>query len=325
MPDEVSLDTRPQEQAAQQHEQPGRHRHHHASRRSAVSRRVSSLRRSQRRLVGEELTTDATITEPTAAAAGPPAVPSPEPAEKTRGRVRMSLLHPGRGQILAAVILFVVGAAGVMQIKSNAAGDTYSSARREDLIQLLDGLSEESRRLEGEITQLEQTRSNLQSGADTQRVARDEAAKHLTELSILAGTAPAQGPGIRMRIVDPKAVVDAGVLLDTVEEMRDAGAEVIEVNNTIRIVGSTWFGSDDRGLVIDGKPVARPITFEVIGDPNSLEEAARFRGGIVSEITGPKIGGQVQIDQENRLVIESLHTTGENQYARPASAPPTPK
>jgi len=290
-----------------------------------VSRRVSSLRRSQRRLVGEELTTDATITEPTAAAAGPPAVPSPEPAEKTRGRVRMSLLHPGRGQILAAVILFVVGAAGVMQIKSNAAGDTYSSARREDLIQLLDGLSEESRRLEGEITQLEQTRSNLQSGADTQRVARDEAAKHLTELSILAGTAAAQGPGIRMRIVDPKAVVDAGVLLDTVEEMRDAGAEVIEVNNTIRIVGSTWFGSDDRGLVIDGKPVARPITFEVIGDPNSLEEAARFRGGIVSEITGPKIGGQVQIDQENRLVIESLHTTRENQYARPASAPPTPK
>jgi len=128
-----------------------------------------------------------------------------------------------------------------------------------------------------------------------------------------------------MRIADPKAVVDAGVLLDAVEEMRDAGAEVIEVNNTIRIVGSTWFGSDERGLVIDGKPVARPITLEVIGDPNSLEEAARFRGGIVSEITGPKIGGQVQIDQENRLVIESLHTTRENQYARPASAPPTPK
>jgi uncharacterized protein YlxW (UPF0749 family) len=107
--------------------------------------------------------------------------------------------------------------------------------------------------------------------------------------------------------------------------MRDAGAEVIEVNNTIRIVGSTWFGSDARGLVIDGKPVSRPITFEVIGDPHSLEEAARFRGGIVSEITGPKIGGQVQIEPENRVVIESLHAASENQYARPASAPPTPR
>jgi uncharacterized protein YlxW (UPF0749 family) len=317
MPDEAYLETQPPEQ-------PVRHRPHHPRRRNAVSRRISSLRRSQRRLAGEETPAASTATAPTAAAADPIELRA-EPAEKTRGRLRTALLHPGRGQILAAVILFVVGAAGVMQIKSNAAGDTYASARREDLIQLLDGLSEESRRLEGEIAQLEQTRSNLQSGADTQRVAREEAQKHFDELSILAGTAPAQGPGIRMRIADPKAAVDAGVLLDAVEEMRDAGAEVIEVNNTIRVVGSTWFGSDNRALVIDGKPISRPITFEVIGDPNSLEEAAQFRGGIVSEITGPKIGGQVSIERENRLVIESLHTTRENQYAHPASAPPTPR
>jgi uncharacterized protein YlxW (UPF0749 family) len=234
-------------------------------------------------------------------------------------------LHPGRGQILAAIILFIVGVAGAMQIHINTADDAYASARREDLIQLLDGLSAESRRLEGEIAQLEQTRSNLQSGADTQRVARSEAGRHLTELSILAGTSPAEGQGIRMRIADPKAAVDAGVLLDAVEEMRDAGAEVIEVNNTIRVVGSTWFGSDARGLVIDGKPVSRPITLEVIGEPHSLEEAARFRGGIVSEITGPKIGGQVQIEQEDEVVIESLHASSENQYARPAPSPPTPR
>ena len=155
-----------------------------------------------------------------------------------------------------------------MQFRINATDDTYASARREDLIQLLDGLSAESRRLEGEIAQLEQTRSNLQSGADTQRVAREEAERHLAELSILAGTAPAEGRGIRMRIADPNAAVDAGVLLDAVEEMRDAGAEVIEVNNTIRVVASTWFGSDARGLVIDGKPVSRPITLEVIGEPH---------------------------------------------------------
>jgi uncharacterized protein YlxW (UPF0749 family) len=309
-----------------------RHRHRHARSRNAVSRRVSSLRRSQRRLAAEEHEHPAAASDRHPSGETPvgerPAGQTEQAADatpSTRDWLRASLLHPGRGQILAAVILLVVGAAGVMQIRINTTGDTYASARREDLIQLLDGLSAESRRLEGEIAQLEQTRSNLQSGADTQRVAREEAEKHLSELSILAGTAAAEGPGIRMRIADPKAAVDAGVLLDAVEEMRDAGAEVIEVNNTIRIVGSTWFGSDARGLVIDGKPVSRPITFEVIGDPHSLEEAARFRGGIVSEITGPKIGGQVQIEPENRVVIESLHAASENQYARPASAPPTPR
>jgi uncharacterized protein YlxW (UPF0749 family) len=303
-----------------------RRRRPHGRAHSAASRRMSSLRRSQRRLTGEE--------QPTAVAPDV-AQPAPQPTSRTRdaadvarsprARLAASLRHPGRGQILAAIILFIVGAAGVMQFRINATDDTYASARREDLIQLLDGLSAESRRLEGEITQLEQTRSNLQSGADTQRVARSEAERHLIELSILAGTAPAEGRGIRMRIADPNAAVDAGVLLDAVEEMRDAGAEVIEVNNTIRVVGSTWFGSDDRGLVIDGKPVSRPITFEVIGEPHSLEEAARFRGGIVSEITGPKIGGQVQIEQEDRVVIESLHASRENQYARPAPPEQTPR
>jgi uncharacterized protein YlxW (UPF0749 family) len=318
MPDKQPLDQQAQELP--------KHRRPHSRPHSGVSRRISSLRRSQRRLIGEDQSATSGAPEvsldPTPTKA---AEERPETARSTRSRLRASLMHPGRGQILAAVILFVVGVAGAMQIRINATDDTYASARREDLIQLLDGLSSESRRLEGEITQLEQTRSNLQSGADTQRVARQEAEKHLSELSILAGTAPAQGPGIRMRIADPKAAVDAGVLLDAVEEMRDAGAEVIEVNNTIRVVASTWFGSDGRGLVIDGKPVTRPITMEVIGEPHSLEEAARFRGGIVSEITGPRIGGQVQIEQQNRVVIESLHTASENQYARPASAGPTPR
>jgi uncharacterized protein YlxW (UPF0749 family) len=303
--------------------------------RRRTSRRVGSLRRSQRRLSESEESVDpsdsADPTGPAGAAdsageagsAGEATPPSR--ARAVRHRVWTSLVHPGRGQIIAAVILFVVGLGGVMQIRINTADDTYTNARREDLIQLLDGLGSESRRLESEIAELEQTRTSLQSGADTQRVAREEAEKRAEELSILAGTVPAEGPGIRMRIADPSGKVDADVLLDAVEEMRDAGAEVIEVNNTIRVVGSSWFGRDGQGLVIDGKPVTRPITFEVIGDPHSLEEAARFRGGLVSEVTGPNIGGQVQIDQQDRVVVESLHAATENQYAQPASPPPTPR
>jgi uncharacterized protein YlxW (UPF0749 family) len=128
-----------------------------------------------------------------------------------------------------------------------------------------------------------------------------------------------------MRIADPNGKVNADVVLNAVEEMRDAGGEVIEVNNSIRVVASTWFGTDARGLTIDGVHVSRPITIEVIGEPHSLQEAAQFRGGIVSEITGPQIGGQVQIEQLDRVVVESLHAVRQNQYAQPASPPPTPR
>lgn len=282
-----------------------------------ANRRLKTLRRSQQRLVDE----------PGAERTARPARPDGSEGGRASGARRLwrSLVHPGRGQIIAAVILFVVGMGGVMQIRINTADDAYTNARREDLIQLLDGLGSESRRLESEIADLERTRTELQSGADTQRVARSEAQRRTEELAILAGTAPAEGPGIRMRIADPAGKVDADILLDAVEEMRDAGAEVIEVNDTIRVVASSWFGASPAGLVIDGKPVSRPITFEVVGDPHSLEEGARFRGGIVSEITGPGVGGQVQIDQQSRLVVESLHAQRENQYAQPASPPPTPR
>jgi uncharacterized protein YlxW (UPF0749 family) len=236
------------------------------------------------------------------------------------------LLHPGKGQLIAAAILLLVGMAGVMQIKINTADATYSGARREDLIQLLDGLGAQSRRLEGEITELEQTRNSLKSGADSGRIARDAVRKQVQDLSILAGTVPAEGLGIRMRISDPAGRVNAEVLLDAVEELRDAGAEVIEINDTVRIVASSWFGQDAQGgLLADGVLVTRPITIEAIGDPHALEEAANFRGGIVSEIQGPRIGGHVQIERPTPVAIDSLHPTNENQYARPASAAPTPR
>jgi len=63
----------------------------------------------------------------------------------------------------------------------------------------------------------------------------------------------------------------------------------------------------------------------VIGDPHSLQEAAQFRGGLVSEITGARIGGTVTIAQLDAVEITSLHSAPDNQYARPASPAPTPR
>lgn len=270
----------------------------------------------------------------TKAAPAPKAAPvtATEPVEPatadgwSRGRARLTtaLSRPGRGQVLAAVLLMLFGLAVVTQVRLVTQDSTYANARREDLIQLLDGLTQENRRLEGEQADLDRTKTNLQSGADAQQVAVEEAGKRIEVLSILAGTVPAQGQGIRMVITDPQGKVSAEILLDAVEEMRDAGAEVIEINDSIRLVASSSFGvTPDGQLEIDGKPVTRPIVMEVIGEPHSLAEGANFRGGIVSEITSSKVGGTVVITQLENVSIDSLHTPKDNQYARPSSPEPT--
>ena len=293
--------------------------------RRAGSRRLAALARSRDRLTGDENGTPPDDPEGTGPdpAGRRPGRDAPRPG--VWGRIGQAALHPGRSQVVAAVVLCLLGMAGVVQIRSNDSGDAYRNSRREDLVQILDGLGVESRRLEAEVAELQGTKARLESGADSQRVAREDAQQRVDELAILAGTAPARGPGIRMRISDPQDEVDADVVLDAVEEMRDAGAEVIEINGQARVVASTWFGDDGTTLVVDGITVARPLTISVIGDPHSLEEAARFRGGIVSEITGPKIGGDVQIDQSDDVVVTSLHVPPASQYARPATSGPTPR
>jgi uncharacterized protein YlxW (UPF0749 family) len=284
----------------------------------ATSRRLAALARARARITGPD------DEETEAGAPAPPGAPPPARDGVWR-RIGRAALRPGRSQVVAAVVLALLGMAGVMQVRTNDSGDAYRNARREDLVQILDGLGTESRRLEAEVAELQGTKARLQSGADTQRVAREDAQRRVEELGILAGTAPAHGPGIRIRISDPQDRVDANVLLDAVEELRDAGAEVIEVNDSARVVASTWFGMDGSTLLVDGVRVDRPLTIEAIGDPHSLAEAAQFRGGIVSEITGPKIGGQVSVVQADELSVTSLHAPPSSQYARPATAGPTPR
>ena len=289
----------------------------------ATSRRLAALARARARLTGpERAEPDEPGTGGAGSTGGDDRAPSRDGVWRRIGR---AALRPGRSQVVAAVVLALLGMAGVMQVRTNDSGDAYRNARREDLVQILDGLGVESRRLEAEVAELQSTKVRLQSGADTQRVAREDAQRRVEELGILAGTEPAHGPGVRLRISDPQEKVDADVVLDAVEELRDAGAEVIEVNDSARVVATTWFGMDGTTLLVDGVRVERPLTIEAIGDPHSLAEAAQFRGGIVSEITGPKIGGQVAVVQLDDVSVTSLHAPPGSQYARPATVGPTPR
>lgn len=241
-------------------------------------------------------------------------------AADARRRTLRSLLRVGRGQLIIAVIVFLVAVAVVVQVRSHATDDAYSSARQEDLVEILDGLNNESRRLETEIENLQDSREQLRSGADRQRVARREARKRLDDLGILAGTVPAEGPGVRIRVTDPEGKFSPELMVEGVQELRDAGAEAIEINNSVRVVAETSFGGSAGAVTVDGEPIGTPIVIEAIGGSDSLASGASFRGGFADQVKGTA-GGTVRINQRNRVVIDSLHTASDNQYARPAPSP----
>lgn len=247
--------------------------------------------------------------------------PTPTPPDAPDGwqRLRRAIFaKPGPSQFLVALMACLLAVGVVMQVRARGGDEQYRTARRTDLIQLIDGLSEESRRLESEIAELERTRSELQSGDDARRVAREQAQSRLDSLSVLAGTAPATGPGIRITITDPERKVGSAILLDAVEEMRDAGAEVMEFNDMVRVTASSWVGGTPGNLEVDGIRLPSPVVLEVIGDPHALSEAARFRGGLVSEVTAPQVGGNIDITTLDVVEIRSVRVPSDHVHAQPA-------
>ena len=246
-------------------------------------------------------------------------MPDKAPAGGGRREFARALLRPSRAHLLVAVILLLCGLVITLQVRSNSAEQDYSGLRRSELVSILDDLTAESRRLEAEIAELRSTQQQLRGGADRQRVAVAEAERRRSVLAILGGTAPASGEGIRVVITDPNQLVGESVLLNAIGELRDAGAEVIEVNDAVRVVASTWIHSEPDGdLVVDGTTLARPVQLEAIGDPHALTEALRFRGGLVSEIQDPRIGGTVSIVSEPEITVDSVREPVSLRFARPA-------
>jgi len=254
----------------------------------------------------------------------PTPMPQPKPKPRTPNLALRRLragFKPSRGQAIVAVVLALVACVAVVQVRVNRADDGYQNARREDLIAILDGLGQNTRRLESEIAELEERKNSLSSSADKAQTAREQAEAQVRTLGILAGTLPAQGPGVRITLNDPEAKMTSSNLLDAIEELRDAGAEAIQINGSARVVASTDFVDDAPGIRIDGQKVGSPYVIEAIGESHNLAEAANFPGGLVSEVTGPQVGGTAEVTELPQVQITALHAPEEHRYARPAPSP----
>ncbi|SDT01551.1 DUF881 domain-containing protein [Actinopolymorpha singaporensis] len=224
--------------------------------------------------------------------------------------------HTSRAQVAAAVLLAALGFAATVQVRALRNTDEFTNADRTQLIQIMDGLQQRSRRLETDIGDLQRSKAELVSGADRRRSALEQAQTRAQTLGILAGTLPATGPGIRLTITDDQAAVNASLVLNTIEELRDAGAEAIEINDRVRVVASSYVLDGQGGIIVDGKLLPAPYTIDAIGDARTLATAMRIPGGVVDEVS--QKGGLASVLERQTIQVSSLHRVASPRYARPA-------
>ena len=298
-----------------------------------------------------EVEVEAAQVEPVPAetpAEAPAEVPAEQPpaAERPNGlKLLLEMAKPRRtrAQLLVALLCGLLGFALVTQVHSQA-GAGLSSARQADLVDVLDNLSAKSDQLRSQIADEQNALSKLTGGAGQTQAALEEAQQRAATLQILAGTVGASGTGIDLRIDDPDRKITADVLLDTLEELRDAGAEAIEITGApvspagsteasavatpgaplaVRLVASSYFvdSQDGNGVVVDGTLLAPPYDFLAIGDPPTMSRAMGIPGGVLDTLKGKGASGKVTALDAVR--ITALHTLTPPKYARPASSPGT--
>ena len=239
------------------------------------------------------------------------------------------LLRPRlrRVDLAVAALIGLLGFAAVVQVRSTRDDVVLASARQEDLVRILDDLSNRDDRLRREVLALTAARERLVSGRGSAQEALQEARRRAQVLGVLAGTAPAEGPGVVLTVTDPTGEVGADDLLDALEELRDAGAEAVQVTgapdgrgarDAVRVVASTWFLPRDGGVEVDGTLLRPPYRFTVVGDPATLAAALAIPGGVVDNVE--QQGGRATVVRQQRVAVSALRPLERPRYARPAPA-----
>jgi uncharacterized protein YlxW (UPF0749 family) len=244
----------------------------------------------------------------------------PNSPANTSARQRLMLKARPRAtkaNVFGALLAILLGFAVATQVRQTQSLG-LESLSQSDLITILDNATLLSSRLDQNARQLQVTRDQLVNGSTSDVAALKAAQQRLDALGILAGTIRAHGPGIRMTIVDPGAKVTPPVLLDAIEELRDAGAEALQVDN-VRVVASSHFDQAASGIEIDGIAVPQPYTILAIGDPPTMSSAMEIPGGLSENVR--QLGASVTIIQAKELTVGALHTLSVPRYAHPVPSP----
>ena len=247
----------------------------------------------------------------------PPEAPTPgRTPDPGRDRLQSALLRPGKRQVVVAVLLAVLGFAFVVQVRDTQADDTYAGLRESELIQVFEGLTGTADRARREVERLEVRRDELQDENQARSAALDEAEQRVRTLNIIAGLVPVSGPGLRITITETDGTVSVGSLLDTVQELRSAGAEAMEFNDQYRLGAQSSFEEAVGGIELDGNLLEPPYVLDVIGDPRVLKTALTFTTGPIETLETID-GATVTYEELDQVEIESVRDPVRPQIAEP--------
>ena len=191
------------------------------------------------------------------------------------------MVRTNSGAIWATIIALFLGFLAVTQVHSQ---EVYSRSLNletpSSLTTLIANLSETNNELRSEIVDLRRDVSDARDSVANGKGTLTEAQRQLAQLRVFSSQSAVSGPGIAIRI---DGTFDERALSDLINELRNAGAEAISVNE-MRIGPKSYFtGTADRLIAVDGRPLRAPWMVRAIGSPDVVYVAMTRTGGIIGQ------------------------------------------
>jgi uncharacterized protein YlxW (UPF0749 family) len=218
-----------------------------------------------------------------------------------------------RAQIVSSVLCAVLGFALVAQVRQSGETD-LAGMRQGDLVRILDETTTRGDALAQEAADLTRERDDLLSGSDRRQAALDALRRSAETQGILAGRLPAEGPGVIVTLTESDGTIKPFTMLNMLEEMRNAGAEAIQLNDQ-RITASSAFTGSRGAVVLDGVELTEPYRWIAIGDPDIIAPALQIPGGAMAQVRND--GGKGVVDRLDLVQVDAVRTVPEPDFATP--------
>ena len=230
------------------------------------------------------------------------------------------------------LVFLIFGFILALQIRSVRFNETEPSgqelARASELSEMLIKEKEKNERLTEDLgaanEQLDQFRREAAESGDYTKVLT----KQIERAEIAAGLRAVKGPGVTVTLSDSTSAGANGVsennyvihhedLLAVVNELWDAGAEAISINGE-RLIATSEIRCAGSVVSVNNNRYSVPYVISAIGEPGTLENALRMRGGVVDKLTIWDI--DVQIEKKDELTINAYSGTISQRYAVPVTS-----
>ena len=157
---------------------------------------------------------------------------------------------------------------------------------------------------------IDEYRKEIENDSNTSTLLEDE----VKEAESYLGHTILQGQGIVVTLKDFSKNVSYSHLLQLVNELNNAGAEAISINDERIVSMSDIVTIKDKIVMVNSKNISGPYTVKAIGDKKYFESALNIKGGYIDLMKADEI--DISYVVEDNIIIPAYDREQKFEFAK---------